>query len=144
MADSMTWRGFDLGVRQRKIERAFRHEPVRRAEDVPILIGTPCYFCTGSRDKPRDYFDNPASMLAYQQQGYEQHLRRVDDDLVPYFMPWFGTGVLASAFGCDVTFPDDASADPAGGLPVITDPADVLAMKPPDPRRDGLMPRVLE
>jgi len=41
-------------------------------------------------------------MLNYQADGYERHLRGVQDDYVPYFMPWYGTGVLASAFGCQI------------------------------------------
>lgn len=139
-----SWRGFDLTERVQKVERAFQREPVRSAEDVPILINTPAYFSFGSKDKPADYYTNPTSMLAYQADGYERHLRDVEDDLVPYFMPWLGTGVLASAFGCPVRVPDDPSDDPAVLEPCIRTPADAARLRLPDPETDGWMPRVLE
>lgn len=144
MNDPATWRGFDLSARMRKIERAFNREQVTDPDDVPILVNTPCYFAFGSRDKPADYFTNPASMLAYQAQGYEAHLRRVNDDYVPYFMPWFGTGVLASAFGCQIRVPDALDDDPAVAGPCVTSPAEAARLTLPDPTRDGWMPRVLE
>ena len=109
----MHWHGFDLAPRVAKIQRAFNREPVISADQVPILVNTPAYFSFGSGDKPPDYYTDPASMLAYQVNGYESHLKRVNDDYVPYFMPWFGTGVLASAFGAKIRIPDDPSDDPA-------------------------------
>jgi corrinoid protein of di/trimethylamine methyltransferase len=138
------WRGFDLTGRIAKIRRAFNCEPVASAEDLPILVNTPCYFSFGSKDKPLDYYTNPASMLAYQANGYEKHLKRVGDDYVPYFMPWFGTGVLASGFGARVRVPDDPADDPAVLEPLIKSPADAARLRLPDPNRDGWMPRVLE
>ncbi len=144
METPKTWRGFDLSMRIAKIERAFAGAEVASPEDVPILVNTPCYFAFCSRDKPEDYFTNPASMLAYQAGGYEEHLRRVDDDYVPYFMPWFGTGVLASAFGCEIRLPARLDDDPAVAGPCIHSPADAARLRLPDPTRDGWMPRVLD
>jgi len=144
MAFPTTWRGFDLTERLAKIERTFRRAEVTSAEDVPLLINAPCYFAFGTYDKPEDYFTNPASMVEYQSDGYERHLAEIEDDLVPYFMPWFGTGVLASAFGCEIAFPSGPGDDPAVARPCISSPADVAALKMPDPYRDGWMPRVLE
>jgi 5-methyltetrahydrofolate--homocysteine methyltransferase len=138
------WRGFDLAPRIAKIRRAFNCELVASAEDVPILVNTPAYFSFGSKDKPQDYYTNPASMLAYQADGYETHLKRVNDDYVPYFMPWFGTGVLASAFGAKMRIPDDPADDPAVLEPLIKSPADAARLRLPDPTRGGWMPRVLE
>jgi len=138
------FRGFDLTHRIAKIERAFRREPLTSAEEFPVLINAPCYFSFGSRDKPRDYYTNPASMLAYQTHGYETHLSRVQDDTVPYFMPWFGTGVLASAFGAPVHQPDNPADDPAVLESRIKCPGDIVRLKLPDPERDGWMPRVLK
>ena len=141
--DFHEWRGFDLAPRIAKIRRAFRREPVTSAEEVPILVNSPAYFSFGSADKPPDYYTNPASMLAYQAAGYEKHLRLVNDDYVPYFMPWFGTGVLASGFGAKVKMPDDPADDPAVLEPLLGSPADVARLRLPDPTRDGWMPRVL-
>ncbi len=137
------WRGHNLTPRIAKIQRAFRREPVTSAADVPILVNTPAYFSFGSTNKPADYYSNPASMLAYQAQGYEHHLKLVDDDYVPYFMPWFGTGVLASGFGAKVKVPDDPADDPAVLEPLLKSPADVARLRLPDPAQDGWMPRVL-
>lgn len=138
------WRGFDLSPRIAKIRRAFNFEPVTSAEQIPILVNTPQYFSFGSKGKPVDYYTNPASMLAYQADGFENHLKRVDDDYVPYFMPWFGTGVLASAFGARVRVPEDPSDDPAVLEPLIKTPADAARLRLPEAGKDGWMPRVLE
>lgn len=139
------WRGHDLRPRVRKLERAFRREPVTAADDIPIIANTPCYFAFGGSDKPVDYFTNPASMLAYQADGFQRHLERVNDDLVPYFMPWYGTGVLASAFGCEIRdVTGAANDDPAVAAPCIHSPADAARLRLPEPGRGGWMPRVLD
>lgn len=144
MGDHTDWRGFDLSPRIDKIKRAFNRADVTSPDDVPILINTPCYFAFATYDKPADYFTNPASMVQYQERGYERHLSEIDDDLVPYFMPWFGTGVLASGFGCDVMLQPGPGNDPAVAGPCIKSPADVARLRMPDPYRDGWMPRVLK
>jgi len=137
------WRGFDLTERLAKIERAFARAEVAAPEEVPVMVNAPCYFAFGTADKPADYLTNPASMVEYQARGYERHLAEVGDDLVPYFMPWFGTGVLASAFGCEIRLPAAPDDDPAVAGPCLHSPADVARLKMPDPYRDGWMPRVL-
>jgi corrinoid protein of di/trimethylamine methyltransferase len=144
MQEFTTWRGFDLAPRIAKIRGAFNRQPVVSADEVPILINAPYYFSFGSLDKPYDYYTNPASMLAYQAAGFEKHLRQVNDDLMPYFMPWFGTGVLASGFGAAIRVPEDPADDPAVAAPCIQAPRDIANLKLPDPNRDGWMPRVLE
>ncbi|MCX6078503.1 MAG: cobalamin-dependent protein [Chloroflexi bacterium] len=138
------WRGFDLSPRIAKIQSAFNRTPIASADQVPILVNTPCYFSFGSQDKPVDYYTNPASMFAYQANGYEKHLQLVNDDYVPYFMPWFGTGILASGFGARIRVPDDPADDPAVAEPCIKSPSDIALLKLPDPNRDGWMPRVLD
>ena len=143
MQEFTSWRDFDLAPRIAKIRGAFNRQPVLSADDVPVLINTPGYFSFGSLDKPADYYTNPASMLAYQADGFEKHLRLVDDDLVPYFMPWFGTGVLASGFGASIRVPEDPADDPAVAAPCIQSPKDIARLRLPDPNRDGWMPRVL-
>ena len=137
------WRGYDLRPRVRKLIRAFSGAPVMTPEDVPILVNTPCYFAFGTADKPQDYFDNPASMWRYQADGYARHLSRVSDDIVPYFMPWYGTGVLASAFGCEIRR-GQQDDDPAVAGPCIHSPADAAALRLPAVGRAGWMPRVLD
>lgn len=138
------WRGFDLSTRIEKIARAFNKAPLRSADDLPVIVNTPCYFAFSTYDKPEDYFSSPASMLAYQENGYEAHLNAVEDDSVPYFMPWFGTGVLASGFGCVIKLEEGPGNDPAVAGPCVQSPSDVTHLKLPDPYNDGWMPRVLE
>jgi len=144
MSPITSWRGFDLTARQAKIERAFNLAEVASAEDVPLVINTPCYFAFAGDHVPEDYFTNPATMVAYQEQGALAHLQHVDDDYVPYFMPWFGTGVLASAFGCPITIAPGPGNDPAVAAPCVPTPQAAARLKPPDPHRDGWMPRVLD
>ncbi len=133
MSYPTTWRGFDLTRRQAKLERAFNRAEVRSPDDVPILVNTPCYFAFATADKPDDYFADPAAMLDYQARGWERHLAEIDDDAVPYFMPWFGTGVLASAFGCEIALPSGPGNDPAVAAPCIRSAADVARLRLPDP-----------
>ena len=138
------WRGFDLTPRRAKIERAFRFAEVTSPENVPIVINVPCYFAFGSTQMPSDYFTNPASMLEYQASGCEKHLATVDDDYVPFFMPWFGTGVLASGFGCEIRIQPGPGNDLAVAGPCVSSVRDAARLRMPDPYRDGWMPRVLD
>jgi hypothetical protein len=138
------WRGHDLRGRKRKIRKAIALEPVNTPEDVPLIINTPCYFAFADENRPVDYFRNPAVMVRFQEKAFEDHLSHVHDDTVPYFMPWYGTGVLSSSFGCRVSWPERPDADPAVIEPIITSPKDAARLKPPKPEKDGLMPRVLD
>jgi 5-methyltetrahydrofolate--homocysteine methyltransferase len=138
------WRGFDLSARYAKIERACNLVPVTSADEVPVIAGSPGYFAFAGDHVPEDYFTNPASMVNYQAQGYEAHLAQVHDDFIPYFMPWFGTGVLASAFGCEISIAPGPGNDPAVSGPCLTSVKDVARLRPPDPQRAGWMPRVLD
>ncbi len=141
--DVRAWRGHDLGPRKDKIARAFRREPLRRAQDVPVIVGTPTYFAFGSQDKPAGYFDDPAVMVAYQEKSAEEHLRAIDDDYVPYFMPWYGTGVTAASFGCPYRLDCAPGQDPAvlGGC--IAEVGDIARLAPPDPETSSILLKVL-
>ncbi len=137
------WREFDLSARCARIERAFRREEVRSADDFPLVIHTPCYFGFGNRPMPAGYWDSPAVMVRYQEEGFARHLSAVEDDTVPYFMPWFGTGVLASAFGCPVKEATGNGDDPGINGPAVSSLSELARLRAPDPEKDGLMPRVL-
>ncbi len=137
------WRGFDIAARQQKIENAFAHKKLTRPQDFPLIINTPCYFGFGNDPMPEGYWDRPEVMVRYQEEGFLRHLQAVDDDTVPYFMPWFGTGVIASAFGCKVKPATGNGDDPGICSTCVETPADIARLKMPDPARDGDMPRVL-
>jgi uroporphyrinogen decarboxylase len=126
-----------------RIEAAYRHEPVDR---VPILIGDVNYWITGEDPTaiPVDYFEEGgyASKQAFQEARIEAHVQRTPDDIyIPFLFPWYGTVVVPSALGCDIVF--QQGEEPAVAGPVIGEPAAVSRLEPPDPERDGLMPRVL-
>lgn len=123
--------------------QVFAFEPLPR----PVAsVSDAVYFLFGRAPEtiPAEYFNDPAVMTATQERWYLEHLQRVDDDFVPYLMPWFGTVVAASAFGCRVSFPpgQDPAVDPT--YYPVQSPEDIRRLRVPDPHRDGLMPRVLE
>ena len=65
--DLREWRGYDLEKRKNKFRRAFNRGEITTAEEIPVIAATPTYFLFGSADKPADYFDEPARMVAYQE-----------------------------------------------------------------------------
>jgi len=122
---------------------------VFRFSDVkapPFIVNSAFYFVFGIDPEtfPEDYFDAPAAMTNYQERIYYDQVKEIDDDFVPYLVPWFGTIVTASAFGCQIEFPykQDPVVNPRY-YPVQT-PEDIKNLRVPDPEKDGLMPRVLE
>jgi uroporphyrinogen-III decarboxylase len=143
MKQEMKWRGHDLTSRMARIRRCFELGEVTSENDVPIVV-FPTYFGFGSNNMPSDYYSNPASMVKYQEDCYEKHLSLVNDDAIPYFMPWMGTSVLVSAFGCNIKVPQTPLEE--FGVPdsPIKKVSDIRKLKMPDPYKDGLMPRVLE
>jgi len=138
------WRGYDIGTRQEKIRSCYAGKPLACAEDMPVLVHTPNYFAFGGKPRSAKYWSDPKVMYDFQAAGYEHHLAHVDDDVVPYFMPWFGTGVLASAFGCDMREPEKQGEDPAIAGPCVQNVQDIAKLKLPDPYQDKWMSRVLQ
>ena len=51
---------------------------------------------------PQGLFDDPAVMTIAQERAYYDQVKEIEDDFVPYLMPWLGTGILALAFGCQI------------------------------------------
>jgi uroporphyrinogen-III decarboxylase len=126
-------------ARQRQAQ-AFAGENLGRP---PLLIFCNPFIAFGARagTLPEDYFFNPESMIGYQMKLTAQRMERIHDDFVPYLVPSFGTGVLASGFGAQITYPENS--DPAVAGPVLTRLEDIERLELPDPERSGLMPRVL-
>jgi len=118
----------------------------KEVDPPPFLANAAFYWVSGLDPEtfPDDYFDTPAAMTNFQERIYYDQVKEIDDDFVPYLMPWFGTVVAASAFGCQVEFPpkQDPAANPRH-IPVRT-PEDIRRLRMPDPHQDGLMPKVLE
>lgn len=116
----------------------------KESKDVPFIFNTANYFSFGypPEELPADYYTSIESMYKRQIAQFENHYDLVEDNYVPYLMPWYGTGVTASAFGVPVGFPE--KMDPTTDCGVIDTPADLDRLEVPDPEKDGLMPRVLE
>jgi len=112
--------------------------------EPPVIVWPFHYIVCGSapEDIPDDLFSNSARMLDCQVTICERHIEAVPDDFQPYLCPYYGTGILASAFGAQMQFAP--GRDPWIAGPVVETPADVATLRLPDPQRDGLMPRVLE
>lgn len=124
------------------IADAYRHVPMK---SPPLIVGDCNYWITGEDPAviPDDYFAEGgfASMLRFQEEKIASHLERIDDDYVPFLFPWYGTGVVPSALGSVIAF--QRGEEPAIEAPVLHDPSEIARLAPPDPTRDGLMPRVL-
>ncbi len=138
------WRGFNLSKRVRNINLAFGREKIGSPEEFAIIVNTPCYFGFGNNKRPREYWEEPEVMVKFQEDAFISHLSQVDDDAMPYFMPWFGTGVLASAFGCPVKEATGNGDDPGVHGIVVKKLSDIDNLKMPDPYNDGQMPLVLK
>jgi uroporphyrinogen-III decarboxylase len=125
-----------------RIADAYRHAPTDRP---PVVIQDANYFLMGEVPNaiPDDYFEEGAfsSQVNRQVAKIRAHLERFDDDYIPFLFPWYGTGVVPSALGCSILF--QPKEEPAVEVPVVTSPEQVKRLVPPDPYRDGLMPRVL-
>ena len=126
--------------REQAIRAAFNFDNDR----APYAICDANYWLFGDLKEniPLDYCsEDPSSMIDYQLSKIEKHMSAYDDIYIPFLMPWYGTGVLASAFHLDVVFQD--YMDPAVDLSKIKDVQQLKDMSMPDPEKDGLMPRVL-
>ncbi|MEW5815512.1 MAG: uroporphyrinogen decarboxylase family protein, partial [Spirochaetota bacterium] len=88
-------------------------------------------------------FQDPQKMLEAQLKEFEVNLRFLGD-YVPALFPYLGTGIFASAFGCEVEWFEHK--DPwAHPIIIITDdPRQVVYELEPPAVTDGLLGRVLD
>ena len=131
-----------LSIVKAKAEAVFQHRPV---DFPPFLVNGAFYHLFGMEERciPESYYDDPQVMTGLQEALCFEQLSSIEDDFVPYLLPWFGTGVLASALGAQVEFAP--KADPAVNPRrfALQVPEDIRRLRMPDPERDGLMPKVL-
>jgi hypothetical protein len=124
------------------IEQAYRHVDM---EMPPIVVQDANYSLAGEEPGtvPDDYFDEGAfaSVLDHQGRKIVAHLEQFADQYIPFLFPWYGTGVVPSALGCDILF--QPHEEPAVRGAIISRPEEIRKLVPPDAQRDGLMPRVL-
>jgi uroporphyrinogen-III decarboxylase len=118
----------------------------RNVKTPPFIVNGALYWIFGLDPDtlPDDYVTNAATMTTFQERTYYDQITEIDDDFVPYLMPWWGTVVTASALGCQIEF--QPKLDPAANprhYPVHA-AEDVHHLEIPDPEKAGLMPEVLK
>ncbi len=132
-----------LGRVKEKTRQAFEFKEV---DAPPFLVNSAFYhlFGTDPETIPDGYYDDPAVMTRFQEVSFHEQIKAVDDDFVPYLVPWFGTAVLSSALGAKVVYHEkaDPSFDPTRFA--IKDEDDIRNLEIADPDKDGLMPKVLQ
>ena len=91
---------------------------------------------------PVDYYTNSDVALRYQLAKINRHFGSIpNDDYTPFLHPWYGTAVLASAFGIEVIC--NPKADPAVDLATMQQPEEIDALPVPVPGKSGVMPEVV-
>lgn len=136
---------FEKRLEKVKVRAAdtFSFKPVDRPQ---FLANSAFYWIFGldPATVPDAYFDDPAVMTAFQERTCFDQIKEIDDDFVPYVMPWFGTGLTSSAFGARILFQKGLEPSVDSRQFRLQSAADIRKLEIPNPDRDGLMPRVLE
>ena len=118
----------------------------KEVDEPPYMVNSALYWLFGlDMDTfPDEYFDDPAVMTNFQERTCYDQVKEIEDDFVPYLMPWFGTVVAASALGCKIEFipKQDPAANPR--FYPIQKTEDIQKLQVPDPEKGGLMPKVLD
>lgn len=92
---------------------------------------------------PADYYTNPAAALDCQLAKIGRHFENLpNDSYIPFLHPWYGTGVLASAFGVKLIC--NPKTDPAVDAPTISHPEEIDTLPIPVPGESGTMPLVVD
>ena len=116
-------------------------EPVR----VPILLSTNYRFSERFHHiNMREYFLDPRKQIIGNLLHNRFMLDNFDHDVTGFdsMAPSFHNTVEASAFGCEVVFPEHDVA--MAKTPLLDDIQDVDRLEVPDPRCDGLMAKCFE
>lgn len=91
---------------------------------------------------PDDYYTEPAAAYRYQVEKLHRHFAQIpDDDYIPFLHPWFGTGVLASAFGIPLIY--NPKADPAVAIASMEHSGLIDELPTPVPGQSGEMGKVI-
>lgn len=111
---------------------------------IPHIVNHMFYWMDGEAPEniPANYFKDPKVMTDFQLAKAKLHQEHIQDDYVPFLMPWYGTGVLPSAMGCEIVHHETSDPSVRGGI--ISDPSQVKDLKKPDFRKDGQCVDVLK
>ena len=116
-----------------------------RNKKAPIVIVDTNYWTFGDLydEIPVDYYTDPSSAFRYQIDKIEKHFENIPDDVyIPFLHPWYGTGVLASAFGVKLIC--NLKADPAVDISQMQYPEELDLLTLPVPGESGAMPIVIK
>jgi len=125
-----------IALSEEKLSLAYRFENKK----APIVIVDTNYWTFGDLLDaiPADYYTNPGSAFRYQMDKIEWHLENIPNDAyIPFLHPWYGTGVLASAFGIDLIC--NEKADPAVNISNMKNPEEIDELVLPVPGETGAM-----
>ncbi|MEI6646072.1 MAG: uroporphyrinogen decarboxylase family protein [bacterium] len=123
-----------------RLAEAFRFQN----KSAPVVIVDANYWTFGdlAEEIPDDHYTEPASAFRYQMAKIERHFDDIPDDAyIPFLHPWYGTGVLASAFGIEVIC--NPKMDPAVGLSTMRELEEIDALPVPVPGESGVMPLIM-
>ena len=120
-------------------------ETFRFRNTQPAFVIVDCNYWTFgdlAAEIPDDYYTDPASALRYQTAKINRHFENIpEDDYIPFLHPWFGTGVLASAFGIKLIY--NPKADPAVEIATMKYPEEIDELQMPIPGVSGAMADVM-
>jgi hypothetical protein len=132
-----------LGRDARQVKRmeglyaAYRRMFASPAASSPmVIVQVPVRGMPGYRQRFRD----PLAMLSVELETLRTHLE-IGDDCVPTVRVQFGTGLIASAFGCETFVPDDEL--PCCRGPVIGERTGIAGLSMPSPSA-GLLGKLEE
>jgi uroporphyrinogen-III decarboxylase len=107
----------------------------------PAIVVVDCNYWTFGdlpEEIPDDHYTSPESAFKYQMEKVERHFNFLpDDEYISFLHPWYGTGVLASAFGVNLIC--NPKADPAVDLSTMSAPEQIDALELPVPGKSGAM-----
>lgn len=125
-----------------RIRQTFEYENVK----ANYLVYDVNYWLFGEKQSliPPGYCaGNFETMMQYQTKKINLHYDVVQDDCyINFLMPWYGTGVLAGAFGTDVTIFEHM--DPAVNMSIVSDVNFIDSLQIPDFDSYYLSKRVLD
>jgi hypothetical protein len=116
-----------------------------RNKKAPVVIVDTNYWTFGdiTDEIPSDHYIEPSAVFRYQMDKIERHFNNIPSDAyIPFMHPWYGTGVLASAFGIKIIC--NPKADPAVDIPHMQYPEEIDLLTLPVPGESGAMPLVIK
>jgi len=126
---------------EEKLDMTFRFQNKKPA----IVVVDANYWTFGDHEDeiPTDFYTDPAAAFRFQMAKIERHFENVPhDDYIPFLHPWYGTGVLASAFGVKLIC--NPKSDPAVDIATMQHSEEIDLLSLPVPGESGAMQTVMQ